>query len=116
MTLPLQLVLALAIFAAGGAAGIKWHAGIDAQKAMALHEATAKATQKTIERIDSAAVGHEADKVKIRTQIKTVIREVDRVVQDPSYSNICFDDSGMRAVRAAINPAAPASQPAPAVP
>ena len=35
MSWALRLVLALAIFAAGGAAGIKWHAGIDAQRELA---------------------------------------------------------------------------------
>ena len=35
MSWALQLVLALAIFAGGGAAGIKWHAGVDAQRELA---------------------------------------------------------------------------------
>ncbi|MDB5777904.1 MAG: hypothetical protein JWP93_269 [Polaromonas sp.] len=35
MSWALQLVLALAIFASGGAAGIKWHTGVDAQRELA---------------------------------------------------------------------------------
>lgn len=35
MSWALQLALALVIFAAGGGAGIKWHAGVDAQRELA---------------------------------------------------------------------------------
>ena len=113
----LQLALALVIFAAGGGAGIKWHAGINAQRELAEHEATAKATQKKLERIDQAAAGHEADKVQIRTQIKTIVQEVERVVEKPVYRDtVCFDDDGLRLIRAALGPTAAASEPAPAVP
>lgn len=95
----------------------KWHVGVDAQRELAAHEATAKATQKTLERIDQAAVGHEADKSQIRTQIKTIIKEVDRVVQKPVLRDtVCFDDDGLRLIRAALGPAASAGEPAPAVP
>lgn len=117
MSWALQLVLALAIFAAGGAAGIKWHAGVDAQRELAAQEATAKATQKTLERIDRAAVGHEADKAQIRTEIKTIVQEVERVVEKPVYRDtVCFDDDGLRLIRAALGPATAASEPAPAMP
>lgn len=117
MSWALQLVLAIVIFAAGGAIGIKWHTGVDAQRELAVHEATAKATQKTNERIDQAAVGHESDKVQIRTQIKTIIKEVERVVEKPIYRDtVCFDDDGLRLIRAALGPAASASEPAPALP
>lgn len=117
MTWPLQLVLALTLFGAGGATGIHWHAGVDAQRELAAHEAAAKATQKKLERIDTAATGHEADKAQIRTQIKTITKEVDRVVEKPVYRDtVCFDDDGLRLVRAALGPPTTASQPAPAVP
>jgi hypothetical protein len=117
MSWALQLVLALAIFTAGGAAGIKYHAGVDAQRELAAQESTAKATQKKLERIDQAAVGHEADKAQIRTQIKTIYQEVERVVEKPVYRNtVCFDDDGLRLIRAALGPAAGASELAPAVP
>ena len=116
MSWALQVVLALVIFAAGGAAGIKYHAGVDAQRELVAHEAAAKATQKKLEQVDQAAVAHEKDKVQIRTQIKTVIQEVERIVEKPVYRNVCLDDDGLRVLRAAIRPAAAASQPAPAVP
>ena len=117
MSWALQLVLALVIFASGGAAGIKWHAGVDAQRDLAAHEAAAKASQKHLDRIDGAAAGHESDKARMGVQIKTIIKEVDRVVEKPVYRDtVCFDDDGLRLIRAAIAPAAAASQPAPAVP
>jgi hypothetical protein len=117
MSWALQLALALVIFAAGGAAGIKWHAGVDAQRELAAHEALAKETQRKLAGIDKAAAGHEADKSQIQTQIKTITKEVERVVEKPVYRDtVCFDDDGLRLIRAALRPAATASEPAPAMP
>jgi hypothetical protein len=68
--------------------------------------------------IDAAAVGHEKDKVQIRTQIKTVKVEVEKVIEKPFYvaSEQCFDDDGLRQLREAAGSAEPASKPAPALP
>jgi hypothetical protein len=66
--------------------------------------------------IDTAAVGHEKDKVQIRTVTKTVTKEVERIVREPFYvatdAPACFDADGLRQLQAAIAPAQPASEPA----
>ena len=108
-------VVAAVIFALGAASGVKVHSALTDQKELAKQQAAAKQQHLRLEKIDVAATGHEADKAQLRTQFKTIIKEVDRVVQKPVYLNVCFDDDGLRAARAAIGPAATASQPAPAV-
>lgn len=116
MSWALQLVLALAIFAAGGAAGIKYHAGVDAQRELLVKEAGAKETVRKIERGDKAAVAHENDKVRMRTEFVPITEEIERVVEKPVYRDICFDDDGLRLIGAALGRRGPASEPAPAVP
>ena len=116
MTIWIKLALIAGIFLAGLASGVKIHAGLTAQRDLAAVQAGAKERARRVDKIDAAATGHEADKAQIRTQFKTIIKEVDRVVQNPVYLHVCFDDDGLRAARAAIGPAAPASQPAPALP
>lgn len=111
---PLALgAIAIVIFAAGAASGVKIQSALTDQKALAEQRAAAKQQQARLEKIDVAAVGHESDKAQLRTQFKTIIKEVDRVVQKPVYLNVCFDDDGLRAAQAAIGPTPSASQPAP---
>lgn len=116
MSWAIQLVIALVIFAAGAAAGVKGHAGLIAQRDLKAHEAAARATAKKLDRIDVAAVGHEADKAKIRTEFLTITEEVERVVEKPVYRNICFDADGLRLIAAATGRSEGAGEPAPAVP
>lgn len=68
--------------------------------------------------IDTAATGHEADKVQIRTEFITITQEVERVIEKPFYvaSEQCLDADGLRTLNAAIGAASPASQPARGVP
>lgn len=87
----------------------------DAEK-LAISEAQAKITARRMDRIDTAAVALETDKAKIRTQFLTITKEVERVVQNPVYSDVCLDADGVRVVNASINPATAASQPTPAMP
>lgn len=116
MTIWLKLALIAGIFLSGLASGVKIHAGLIAQRDLAEQQTGIKEQARRVDKIDAAATGHEADKARIRTEYQTIIKEVDRVVQKISYRNICFDDDGLRAARAAIGPAAAASQPAPALP
>lgn len=111
-----QLVIALAVFAGGGAAGIKYHVGVVAQRDLKAEQSQAKDAFRKLERSDQAAKGFENDKAKIRTEFLTITKEVDRVVQKAVYLNVCFDDDGLRLINQASSPAAAASQPAPAVP
>ena len=111
-----QLAIYTVVFTVGAAFGVKFHAGITAQRDLATHEAQAKATAKKLDRGDKAAVGHEADKSQIRTEFVTITQEVERVVEKPVYRNMCFDDDGLRLLGNAIAGRPAASQPAPALP
>lgn len=111
----LKLAICAAIFLAGAAGGIKFQSGLIAQRDLAANEAQAKATARRVDRIDNAAVAFESDKAKIRTEFLTITKEVERVIQNPVYRDVCLDADGLRIVNASINPATPASQPAPAL-
>lgn len=63
-----------------------------------------------------ASQRHEQDGQQRREQIRTVIQEVERVVERPVYSAVCLDPDGLRLIAAAIGPATAASQPGPALP
>ena len=69
MTWALQLVLALAIFAAGGAAGIKWHAGIDAQRALAEKDLRDSDARQQRQFSDLAAGKHAGTVATLSTQL-----------------------------------------------
>ena len=62
MSWALQLVLALAIFTTGGAAGIKWHAGVDAQRELAA-EALRKSDALQQRKFSDQAAGQHAGAV-----------------------------------------------------
>lgn len=65
---------------------------------------------------NTASSGHEKDREAIRTEFITITETVEKIVEKPVYRNVCFDDDGMRALRAAIGPGPAASKPGPAVP
>lgn len=58
MIWPAQLAIALAIFVAGGAAGIKWHAGQDAIAELAAAEVRATEARRQIKAADQDAATH----------------------------------------------------------
>lgn len=82
--------------------------------------ARVQAEQRDSLRRQEAAYGaserHERDGQARREQIRTVIQEVERVIERPVYSAVCFDTDGLRLIASAIGPAAAASQPGPAMP
>ena len=96
-------------FAAGGATGIKWHAGIDAQKELTAKTARAEKERNDRRAVDMAAESHEADRVQIRTVYVKAKQEIANVVRTPFYadSQLCLDDDGLRAANAAGRTAAP---------
>ncbi len=113
-----RLVLALALFAGGFAGGIKWHAGIVAERELQAQELRREKARNDRKAVDVAASGHEKDKVQIRTEFLTITEEVERVVEKPFYvaSEQCLDDDGLRQLATAIGPRGAASEPARAVP
>jgi hypothetical protein len=58
MSWALQLAIAVIIFAAGGAGGIKWHAGQDARAALAASDVRAADAKRQIRAIEKAAGAH----------------------------------------------------------
>ena len=117
MSFAVQAVLAAIIFATGCLGGIKWHVGIVASRDLAAqNEAFRKAEIRTAA-VDSAAVKHEQFKTRVEVREVQVLKEVDRVIEKPVYSNVCVDDDGLRIIAADIAARHDApSQPAPAVP
>jgi uncharacterized protein HemX len=103
MSIAAKLVLLLACLVAGFGGGVKWHAGQDA-----IEEQARQVNQRATERMqrqnsNTAALGHEADKVKIRTEFKTITEEVERVVTQIEYRDrACLDAGGLHAINAAI--------------
>ncbi len=112
----LYIMAAIAIAAAFGSWQVQeWRYG--AKEADRL-EAIKRDRMIAEKNIDTAAVGHEKDKVEIQTEFLTITKEVERVIEKPFYVNseLCMDDDGLRELNAARAPAAAASQPAPALP
>lgn len=69
MSWALQLALALVIFAAGGASGIKWHAGVDAQRELAAKSTRESDALQQRKFIDAAAGQHAVAVAKISNQL-----------------------------------------------
>ncbi|SFB97020.1 hypothetical protein SAMN05216344_106139 [Polaromonas sp. OV174] len=69
MSWPLQLVLALAIFAAGGAAGIKYHVGVDAQRELAAKDLRESDARQQRQFNDTAAGKHATAVATISNQL-----------------------------------------------
>jgi hypothetical protein len=119
MSLLAQLVIALAIFVAGAAGGIRWHAGQDAIEAQAAAQQAAKERARQFERIDVAAVGHEKDKVRIQTEFVVITEKVEHALHASDFyadaGPACLDAAGLSALAAAVRAAPSPSQSAPAV-
>lgn len=79
-------------------------------------EALAEAKRMNELTADAGASGHESDKAAIKTEFRTITREVRRVVEKPIYRNVCLDDDGLRILERAISGKPAAGQPAPALP
>lgn len=111
----IQLVIALLIAVAGFGAGIKWHAGIVAQRDLKELQESKQEEQRLANKIDNSAEKHERTKARIETEFVTITERVQHVVEKPVYRNICVDADGLRLIADAIKPAPAASQPAGAV-
>ena len=71
-------------------------------------ELAAQVNQRATERLqrqnsNTAAVAHESDKVRIETEYRDVIKEVDRVVTQVVYRDtVCLPPDGLRVIESAI--------------
>lgn len=98
-----QIIIAIVIFLAGAAGGIKFHAGQDAIKENARIAQERKDAREDAKNIDTASERHEVAKAKIETEYVTITKEVDRVVNKVEYRDrACFDDDGVRVLGRAV--------------
>lgn len=102
----------------GFSAGVDYHAGKDAIK-----EQARVVNQRSNERLqrqnsNTAAIGHEEDKIVIQKEFVEVVKEINHVVNKIEYRDrACFDNDGVHALNAAIARAnGDTSQPADTVP
>ena len=103
MSIAAKLVLLIACLVVGFAAGVKYHAGRDAIAGQA-RQVNQRATER-LQRQNSntAAVAHESDKVRIETEYRDVIKEVDRVVTQVVYRDtVCLPPDGLRVIGDAL--------------
>jgi hypothetical protein len=104
MSWALQLVMAIVIFTAGMAGGVKFHAGLIAQRDLKQQQDNARVQILRADKVDQAAGRHEAAKTKIETVFVPITTEVERV-QTIYRDRACFDDDGVRVVNRAIDAA-----------
>ena len=103
MSIAIQLVIAGIIAIAGFAAGVKYHAGQDA-----IAEQARQVDQRATERLrrqntNTAAAGHETDKIVIRKEFVPITQEVERVVTQVVYRDrACFDSDGVSVINSAV--------------
>ena len=102
----IRLLIYAAIAAAlmGAIWGLERHVeGIGYDRRTQEYEAAAfKALRAAEKTVDTAATGHEADKVKIRTEFKVLTNEVRHETEKLVYRNVCFTDDGLRIIATAI--------------
>ena len=112
----IQIIIAALIAVGGFAIGVKWEAGIIAQRDAATVRALVAQTDKRRLDGDTAAEKHEAFKAAVAIREVVVEKEVERVVKNTVYSNICLDPDGLRILANDIAARDTPSQPAPTVP
>lgn len=111
MSWAVQAALAAIIFAAGGAMGIKWHAGQDAIAEVKRIKATQEITQENQRLANRGSAGFETDRTKNEIRTRTITVQVDKIINRPVYRNVCLDADGLQLIAAAIGRRDPASQP-----
>lgn len=109
-------LVAIVLGFAGGWHTRAWKAGAD--DAQRLQSEQSDRAQMAA-RVDRAAAGNATRTAAIRAEVRTITREVERVVSQPVYiDRPCLDPDGLRLVARAAGAASAADpgEPAPAVP
>lgn len=113
MSWAVQAVIAAIIFAAGGAAGIKWHAGLDAIAAQKAAEVRESDARKQIRTADTAATSHAKALATVNNQLGAAREKIATL-----SGRECFgaDTTGVLNAIGTDNVPAPAGEPAGAPP
>lgn len=93
-------ILSMALAATGAWQVQNWRYGSKETERLKL---VAEQLRQSEKQADSASVGHEVDKSKIKVQFRTITREVTHVIEKPLYSTTCFDSAGLRLVASAVS-------------
>ena len=115
MTWTVQAVIAAIIFAAGGAAGIKWHAGLDAIAENKRIAATQEINRENAALANRTSTNFEKARTQNDTRTRTITVEVDKIIERPVFRNVCIDADGLRLLNSQIRRDTPTGQPGSAV-
>lgn len=114
MSLAIQLAIAGILLVAGFGGGVKFHAGLIAQRDLAARVEQERETLRRIDKVDTSAVKHEVAKTRIETEFVTITERVNHETEKLVYRNVCLPDDSLRIIADAINgtasaPSVPAS-------
>jgi hypothetical protein len=120
MSIPAKIVIAILVFLAGSAFGIKFEKGQQAIRDNERMEQARADHARQEKSIDTAAQKHEADKTRIETKFVVITEKESHVLQSDFYAPgqpACLDDDGLHLLTEGAKPAADAaSQPQSAMP
>lgn len=106
-------LLALAAGFTGGWQVRAWKSGADDADRVKLEIAKGQARSY---QVDAQSTRYEAGRASTQVRERIVIKEVERVVQDPLLSRVCLSDDGLRILAADAAAGRPGGEPAPALP
>lgn len=116
MSWAVQAALAAIIFAAGGWAGMEWHAGQDAIAENKRIAATQEINRENAALLNRTSTNFEQDRSKNETRANTITVEVDKIIERPVFRNVCIDADGLRLLNSQIRRDTTTGQPGSAVP
>lgn len=103
MSILIQLAIAAGIAVAGFGAGVKFHAGLVAQRDLDA-QINVRATERLRrQNVNTVAIAYENDKVRVRTEFVPITTEVEKIVTQTIYRDrACLTDDGLHAINAAV--------------
>ena len=101
-----QLVIAVAVFLAGMAGGVKYQLCVQARVEVDRLEQVREIEVLQRGTANTASTGHEADKTRVQTKFITITDETERVVNKIEYRDrACLDPAGVQNLNAAVRAA-----------
>ncbi len=106
MSLFAQLAIAIAVFVAGMAGGVKYQLGVQARAELDRLNNVREIEALQRKTANTASTGHEADKTRVQTKFITITEETERVVNQIEYRDrSCLDPAGLQNLNAAVRAA-----------